>query len=217
MESYSDHLFKIKNLKLRKSCKSALSACYFFLGHSDFIKHYQQPITSYETYEECFVNASPSNPYGFTAEGGAGNVLSQMFWKDDVDDDPSNDEIITTISPDVLSLNTDKNKFTDEDVVHISRFLRALTSDKLCDFTGDNYYLYEQPATVEPLVRRNTPLDTDGTTWLDEPEPNQHKGDAPRIQNPDLYDLSHQVSQIPIDWFYREACIADADHEGVTP
>ena len=186
-----------------------------FLALDDFVKHYQQPLTSYETYEECFVNASPSNPYGFTAEGGAGNVLSKMFWKDDVnDDDPSNDEIIKSISPHVRSLNTNKNKFTDEDVVHISRFLRALTSEKLCDFTGDNYYLYEQPATVEPLVRRNTPLDTDGTTWLDEPEPNQHKGDAPRIQNPDLYDLSHQVSQIPIDWFYREACQADPDHAG---
>lgn len=187
-----------------------------FLALDDFIKHYQQPITSYETYEQCFVNPEPGNPYGFTAEGGAGNVLSQMFWKDDVaDDDPSNDAIITTISPDVLSLNTpgdELTEFSDEDVVHISRFLRAFTSQELCDFTADNYYLYQQPALVEPIVKRNMPLNTDGTTWLDDPAAGQHKGDAPRIENPDDYDLSHQVSQIPIDWFYREACDADPDH-----
>ncbi|MGB0387174.1 MAG: cytochrome-c peroxidase [Ardenticatenaceae bacterium] len=184
-----------------------------FLALDDFIKHYQKPIESYETYEQCFVNALPSNPYGFTAEGGAGNVLSEMFWQDVEDDDPSNDAIITTISPHVLSLN-EQNEFTDEDVVNISRFLRALTSEKLCDFTSDNYYLYEQPATVEPIVKRNMPLSTDGTTWLDDAAPGQHKGDAPRIENPDTYDLSHQVSQIPIDWFYREACQADPDHAG---
>ena len=189
-----------------------------FLALDDFIKHYQHPVESYTNYEYCFVNGPKSNAYGFTAEGGAGKVLEQMFWKDDLNNyDASTDAIISSISQEVLDLNDENGKFTDEGVVYISRFLRALTSETLCDMTDDNYYLYQQPATVEPIMRRVTPLDTDGSTWLDEEVDGLHKGDAPRVQNSDSYDLAHQVSQIPIDWFYREACIADADHEGVTP
>jgi len=143
------------------------------------------------------------------------------------DDD---DEIITTLDEEVKNLTNTHNGtvMTRLDVKAISQFLNALTSKEVCDNSwplssdgrrdvsndltnaSDPYYHYQQ-AVVSPLIiKRIKKVDSsdDGTSVLFN---RNSVMDIPRIEtkNSSYIDLSHPISDLPVDWFYRVACAAN--------
>jgi len=216
-----------------------------YLKLDDFIEHYRDPITAYVNYGQCFSGPSGaqvggattngSDSYGFAAANGVGSELLAMHWDSEGkynEQNPHDDEIITTLDVEVKNLTNTNNGtvMTRFDVHAISQFLNALTSKEVCDNAwplssdgrrnvsndptnaDDPYYYYQQPAVSPPIMKRikKARSSVDGTTVLF--NRNTVK-DIPRIETKNnsysYIDLSHPISGLPVDWFYRVACAAN--------
>jgi len=178
---------------------------------------------------------SGSDNYGFAATNGVGSEILAMHWGtagNYNDHNPHDDEIITGLDEQVKSLanGATGNSMTRQDVQSIAQFLNALTSKEVCnnawpttengkrDFSNDPrnvndpYYKYQQPVINAPIMKRvkSSGSSTDGTTILFE---RNGVKDIPRIlkknNSYDYIDLSHPLSGLPVDWFYRVACAAN--------
>ena len=177
-----------------------------------------------------------SDRYGFGAENGVGAEAQSMLWDPEGDGTPHTDAIINTIDEAVIALTQREDDGFEPlsrlDVYAISKFMNALTSSEVCDNSwpirkngnrntrnnpsnaDDPYYRYQQPAVNPPRVVRVNEVGAsdDGQTVLfnegtvkDIPTIEMRNGSYRYI------DLSHQISGIEIDWFYRQSCQSDSD------
>lgn len=177
-----------------------------------------------------------SDRYGFGAENGVGAEVQSMLWDPEGDDSPHTDAIIETIDDAVIGLTEREDELfeplTRLDVYAISKFMNALTSSEVCDNTwpirkngnrntrnkptnaDDPYYRYQQPAISPPrMVRVNDEgASDDGQTVLyDEGTVKDIPSIEMRNGSYRYIDLSHQISGLEIDWFYRQSCQSDSD------
>lgn len=177
-----------------------------------------------------------SDRYGFGAENGVGAEVQSMLWDPEGDDSPHTDAIIATIDDAVIELTQREDELfeplTRLDVYAISKFMNALTSSEVCDNdwpvrkngnrntrnkptnSDDPYYRYQQPAMSPPrMIRVNDEgASNDGQTVLFD---DGSVKDIPSIEMRNgsyrYIDLSHQISGLEIDWFYRQSCQSDSD------
>jgi len=216
-----------------------------YLKLDDFIEHYRDPITAYVNYGQCFsgplggqvggATTNGSDSYGFAAANGVGSELLAMHWDSEGkynEQNPHDDEIITTLDVEVKNLTNTHNGtvMTRLDVKAISQFLNALTSKEVCDNSwplssdgrrdvsndptnaSDPYYHYQQAVVSPPIMKRIKKVGSsgDGSSVLF--NRNSVK-DIPRIETKNnsysYIDLSHPISGLPVDWFYRVACAAN--------
>ncbi|OUR81006.1 hypothetical protein A9Q77_02365 [Marinomonas sp. 42_23_T18] len=182
------------------------------------------------------VTSNGSDRYGFGAENGVGAEVQSMLWDPEGDGTPHTDGIIENIDEAVIALTQREDDgfepLSRHDVYAISKFMNALTSREVCDNnwpirkngdrntrnkptnTDDPYYRYQQPAVSPPRVVRinEEGASDDGQTVLfnegsvkDIPSIEMRNGSYRYI------DLSHQISGLEIDWFYRQSCQSDSD------